>query len=283
VVPQGQKGGNEKTGPLPLHPMLTGDILDGAIKLLRANARTLVILIATFMVPCEFLLSFFERNLNGGRGFLEVLRDPTASASQNDPGATVAIAVFAYMIFWLVVPLVCAGASRVVMASYLGTEMKPRAALAAAFNHAPAIVVATLIVHLAELVSVLGLIVGAAFVMPLFIMTAPAISLEDLGPFAGIRRSVSLVRRRYWPTVGIALLSGLLAYFLNQVLGLVPTLISLFIGLRWGWLIVGASGVLQSFVTVSLITIVATLVYLDARIRQEGFDIEVMAALTENR
>ncbi len=83
--------------------------------------------------------------------------------------------------------------------------------------------------------------------------------------------------------MGIALLSGLLAYFLNQVLGLVPGLVALFIGLRWGWLIVAASGVVQAFVTVSLISIVATLVYVDARIRQEGFDLQVMASRLEWR
>ncbi|MDQ1391398.1 MAG: hypothetical protein QOF30_375 [Acidimicrobiaceae bacterium] len=258
--------------------MATSDILDGAIKLLRANARTMVLIVATFFVPFEIVLAFFERNINGGNGFLQTLRDPSAASSQNSSSSTFAIAGLSYIAFWVVVPLVCAGASRVVMASYLGGELKPRDAIVAAIKHAPALLVATLIVHLAELVSLLAVIVGAAFVMPLFIMTAPAISLEDLGPFAGIRRSVSLARRRYWPTVGIALLSGLLAYFLNQILGFLPALVTLFIGLRWGWLIVAASGILEAFVTVSLITIVATLVYIDARIRQEGFDLQVMAS-----
>ncbi|MDQ1416017.1 MAG: hypothetical protein QOF81_1630 [Acidimicrobiaceae bacterium] len=258
--------------------MATSDILDGAIKLLRANARTMVLIVATFFVPFEIVLAYFERNINGGNGFLQTLRDPTAASSQSSSSSTFAIAGLAYITFWVVVPLVCAGASRVVMASYLGGELKPRDAIAAAFRHAPALLVATLIVHLAELVSGVALLVGAAFVMPLFIMTAPAISLEDLGPIAGIRRSVTLARRRYWPTVGIALLSGLLAYILNQILGFLPSLVALLIGLRWGWLIVAVSGILEAFVSVSLITIVATLVYIDARIRQEGFDLQVMAS-----
>jgi hypothetical protein len=38
-----------------------------------------------------------------------------------------------------------------------------------------------------------------------------------------------------------------------------------------------ASGSLVSFVTVPLITIVAALLYLDARIRQEGFDLQLVA------
>jgi hypothetical protein len=257
--------------------MSVSDILDGAIKLLRANARTLVVIVAVFMVPFEFLLAFLQRNLYGGNSFLQTLRDPTAASSQNSTGSVFGVLALGYLVFWIVLPLVCIGASRVVMASYLGGQLSAGDALRAMVRKAPAVLVATIIVHGAELLSLVGLVVGIAFVMPLFMMTAPAMSLEDLGPFGAIRRSVRLAGRRYWPTVGIALLSGFLAYLLDRILGLVPGVIALVIGLRWGWLIVAASGVVQSFVTVSLIAIVATLVYLDARIRQEGFDIEVMA------
>jgi len=57
--------------------------------------------------------------------------------------------------------------------------------------------------------------------------------------------------------------------------------IVIFIGYRWGWLIVAGTSLLQQLVTISLVTIVATLVYLDARIRQEGFDLQVMASRLE--
>jgi hypothetical protein len=258
--------------------MATSEILDGAIKLLRANIGTMALIVATFALPLDFLLAFFERNLNGGNSILDTLRNPSAPSSQSGSSTSVVIAILSYVVFWVVLPLACAAASRVVMASYLGGEMKGKDALAATFKHAPALLVATLIVHVAEVVGLLGLVVGSLFLMPLFMMTAAAISLEDLGPIAGIRRSVSLARRRYWPTLGIALVSGALAVFLNWVLGLVPNTVALFIGLRWGWLILGATSVLQALVSVSLITIITTLVYLDARIRQEGFDLQVLAS-----
>jgi hypothetical protein len=259
--------------------MAISEILDGAIKLFRANIRTMALIVATFALPLDFLLAFFERDLNGGNGILQTLRNPSAPSSQSSPSSSFAIAALSYVVFWVVLPLVCAAASRVVMASYFGGEMKGKDALAATFKHAPALLVATLIVHVAEVLGLVALGVGPLFLMPLFMMTAAAISLEDLGPFAGIRRSVTLAKRRYWPTLGIALVSGGLALFLNWVVGLVPETVALFVGLRWGWLILGATSVLQALVSVSLITIVTTLVYLDARIRQEGFDIQVLASL----
>jgi hypothetical protein len=252
------------------------DIIDGAIKLMRANARTLIVVVLTVAIPFEFLVAFLQRNVNGGSGLFQVFNDQSTTSSSS-PGLPLAIIGVGLLIQFLVVPLVCVGTSRVVMASYYGGAMTPKAALVAVLRKSPAILVATVIVHLAELVSLIGFFVCAAFVMPLFMLTAPAISVEERGPFSGIKRSVELVRKRYWPTVGIALLAGVMATILNDVLSLAPSLIGLVVGLRWGWIIVGVGGLLQAVVTISFITTVATLVYLDARIRREGLDLELLA------
>lgn len=270
-------GGNERTGPLPLHPMGVSEILDGAFKLLRANARTMAILVMTLAIPLDFLIAFLERNINGGSGFLRVFNTPSTS-SQSSPGSSLGLSAIAIVVSIFLLPLVCAGTSRVVLTSYLGGQMRPKAALLAVLKRSPAILVAAVIVHLSETVGLIGLAVGALFVMPLFVLVAPAISLEELGPFAGIKRSFTLVSRRYWPTLGIALLAGLLAGIIGDILSLAPSLLALLVGFRWGWLLVGAASVFQSFITVSILTIISTLLYLDARIRREGLDLQVLAA-----
>ena len=102
--------------------------------------------------------------------------------------------------------------------------------------------------------------------------------IEELGPIAGMRRSWRLVRGRFWPTLGIALLAGIMASFLGQVLSVVPTTVALLVGLRWGFLLLAAGGILVSLVAQPIVTIVATLLYFDARIRSEAFDLQMMAA-----
>src|SRR5205823_5659401 len=59
-IPQ-PKGGSARTGPLPLHPMTLGDILDGAFKLLKANLRTIAIVAGVFIVPGQLLVAFAQR------------------------------------------------------------------------------------------------------------------------------------------------------------------------------------------------------------------------------
>ena len=49
------------------------------------------------------------------------------------------------------------------------------------------------------------------------------------------------------------------------------------VGGSFAWLFVGLGAVLSSLVSAPIIAIVSTLLYFDGRIRNEGFDLQVMA------
>lgn len=270
--------GDQRTGPLPLHPMSVGDILDGAFKLFRANARTLILCVAIFIVPVQLFTAFVERGLLNGRGLLSVVNDPAAARSSSSGDTTAALGISALVVALFLTPLIAGAVSRIVAASYLGMQLGPKAALRGAVNRFPALLGASLLVHLCEAVGLVACIVPGVALMAMFVLTAPAIAIEELGSIAGMRRSWRLVRGRFWATLGVALLSGLIAYVLGQVLGVVPDTVALLIGLRWGFLLLAAGGVLVALVTQPIVTIVATLLYFDARIRKEAFDLQVMAA-----
>jgi hypothetical protein len=80
-----------------------------------------------------------------------------------------------------------------------------------------------------------------------------------------------------WSVMGIAIVAGLLASVIGNVLGTVPSVAALAIGLRYGWPLLAAGSILSALITTPFVAIVATLIYFDGRIRQEGFDLQVMA------
>ncbi len=133
-------------------------------------------------------------------------------------------------------------------------------------------------VHVLEIVAGVACILPGLLVMALFVAVAPAIVVEELGPIQGMRRSARLVRPRLWAVLGIALVSGILAQILGSVLGFIPQMAALLIGLRWGWILLAAGGILTGVVITPFVAIVATLVYFDGRIRHEGLDLAMMAA-----
>ncbi|MEA2703071.1 MAG: hypothetical protein QOJ69_2242 [Actinomycetota bacterium] len=279
-LPPRPKGGGPRTGPLPLHPMTLGDILDGAFNLLKAEFRTLMIVSAAFIVPVQLVAAFLQRDLLGGLGLFDLAVDPSTTDpafESGSAGQSVALLVAAAATV-LILPFVAGAVSRVVSAAYLGDRMSPRDALRAIAGRWWVFILAWVLVHLIELVGVLFCVLPGLLAMALFVPVAPVIAIEGAGPIRAMRRAGHLVRPRLFPVLGIALLSGLLASTVGQVLSTVPTFLALIVGLRWGWILLAAGSIVTSLVTTPFVAIVATLVYYDGRIRQEGLDLQVMAA-----
>ena len=276
------KAGSARTGPLPLHPMTFADILDGAFKLLKANFKTIVQIAAIFVIPLQFVSAFLQRDAFGGRSLLDAVTNPDrfdATAQLGYSNAQLIGTVIAALVGLLVAPFVGAAITRVVAASYLGEELPLAAALRTAGRRFAALLGAFVCVHLLELVGLLLCGVGVLVPMTFFLATTPALVIEGIGPIRAMGRSAALRRPRFWPTMGIAVVSGLMAAVLGSILSSPFTLAGeLLVGLKWGWPLVAVGGSLPALVTTPFIAIVATLVYFDGRIRQEGFDLQVVAA-----
>jgi hypothetical protein len=255
-----------------------GDILDGIFKLLKANFRTIAVIVASLIVPFQIVLAFLERDIGGGHGVLQIINDPSVAASTNSSLSTELIRFGIEGVDILMLPFVGGAIATVVAASYLGQEIGPGEALRATARRFWSLFGAWWIHLGGEIVGIICCGVGLIPAMALFMMIAPAVVTEDLGAVAGVRRSWSLARRRFWPTVGTLLVVGLMASFLSSVIGLAPDSLALYLGLHWGWLLLALGGALTALIVTPIAGITATLVYFDSRIRSEAFDLQVIAA-----
>ncbi|HEV8374097.1 MAG TPA: hypothetical protein VGR68_12930 [Actinomycetota bacterium] len=275
------KAGSARTGPLPLHPMTFSDILDGSFKLLKANLRTIVLVSALFLIPVNLVAAFFQRDLLGGYGLFQLANDPSLLDQAAETGMSNAALVgtlLAVAASILVTPFVGGAVSRIVAASYLGEELEPGEAIRVTGRRFLALLGAFFFTFLVKAVGLLFCLVGVLVPMTFFLVTTPAVMVEELGPIQAMARSVALVRPRFWQVMGIGIVSGLLASFLGNILATPFAFGALAIGYRWGWILVAIGGILPALVTTPFVAIVATLVYFDGRIRNEGFDLQVIAA-----
>jgi hypothetical protein len=275
------KAGSARTGPLPLHPMMFSDLLDGSFRLLKANLGTIVLVAAVFLIPVNLVAAFFQRDLLGGYGFLEFAQDPSLLEEAADPAASNTplvgglIATFATI---LVTPFIGGATSMIVAASYLGGELRAGPAMRATGRRFLVLLAVFFLTGLLKLGGLLLCLVGALIPMAFFLVTTPVVMVEESGPIQSMARSVTLVRPRFWPVMAIGIGSGLLASLLGNILATPFSIAALAVGYRWGWILAAIGAILPALITTPFVSILATLVYFDLRIRNEGFDLQMIAA-----
>jgi hypothetical protein len=251
--------------------MTLTDILDGGLATVRADPPTVLTVVAVFVVPVQILTVLLTRSQYGDVDASSLFDQSPVLTSSSETFAGVDLAVA--LLPTLALPFVAGAIGRLVSAWYVGTKPTAGAALRSVLNRRAlaALLIAWVLIHITELLS----LIAAPFVIALWLVTAPAIVLERLGPIEGMRRSSRLVRRRYWRCMGIYLVAFLVESLIQAALGTLETVALFF---DWGWIVGVALGSLASIVTIAFVTSATVMLYLDLRIRTEGLDIEVDAA-----
>lgn len=262
--------------------MTVSDVLDGAFDILKGAPATIIAFTAIFAVPVQMLGAWLQRDLLGGDSIFEIIEQSDSSLTGVDQSSGGAGEVWAQMVLFfgpaLALVFVAAGIVRLVGAWQVGRDVSLGELLRGSLTVAWPLLASWALVHLAEAVGMLLCGLPALAVMTVFLVTAPVIGAERLGPIAAMRRSSRLVRRRFWPVLGLAVLSGLVASLFGYALGLVPTVLSLLVGTDgYGWLLTAAAGILTSIITMPIVAGATVLVYLDLRVRTEGLDLELRA------
>ena len=158
---------------------------------------------------------------------------------------------------------------RIVGSELAGEPLGARSASSQALARLFTLVVAGVIAMVLVTVGLVALIIPGLWLAGVFSMVSAVIALEGLGPVQALRRSFTLVRGRWWPTVGFILLVGLFGSVAAQLVQLVALPIvgagGVGIGAGLGFVVLVVA---QGFV-VAAIAVMVTLWYLDLRARNE--------------
>ncbi len=261
--------------PVPLAPMTLSDLLDGAFRVLKLAPRTVLGIAAAILVPVFMVAAFLQRDAANGYSFGSGLSLTQVLATS---GGTV-VSEYAAAILVAASLFYLGGAlGRLVSAWYAGGDLTAGQALAAAFRRTPALMAAFAMLLPVKVVSAMLCYLPVIPTVTLFSLTAPAIVIEGLGPFAGARRSWQLIARRFWPSLGIIVAATLGSSILSSVLTVLPTLFALLLPNPGQWIVLGLARAAVALVIVTTLVSVSVLLYMDLRIRTEGLDLELAAA-----
>lgn len=319
-------GAAHKPGAIPIRPLRLGDMYDAAFKIIRFNPRATVgaaalvagaamaipvVITLVLSLTMDLSLDFLDPATAAGGG-------PGAAPSTQDAlgfiGAFGSFALGALAQgFGLV--LVTGMIAHVTMAAAVGRRLSLQEAWAATHGRRWRLIGLTLLfglvysvvlgVYIAlwvvlvvavgdPVVLVLWGVVTVPAVVALYVwawvrvsyLAVPALMIERTGVFEAIGRAFRLTARQFWRTLGIALLTSLIAQVAGSIISLPVSLVSQLA------VLVPALGSFQVLVFVlgqALSTVivaafvspfsaaVTSLQYVDQRMRKEALDVELLS------
>ncbi|MCM3809843.1 hypothetical protein ND808_28965 [Streptomyces sp. DR7-3] len=250
-----------RPGVIPLRPLSIGEILDGAVAIMRAHWRTVLgISLIVSIVTQGLITAATGLWFNDARGNeSDVLNDPDATIGQamravgdslGDSGVTLLLGVLGTIVTTALLTVVAAQAvlGRSVSTKEAWAGARPRLLqLCGLLLLVPTIAVAIIGAGMtpglllaaagvpsegAALASLGGLAGAgvAAWLWVRFSLAAPALMLEKQGIVKALRRSFKLVRGAWGRVFGIQLLAVVLVFIVGAIIEIPTSLVAMMIG-----------------------------------------------------
>jgi hypothetical protein len=235
---------------LALRPRSATEIVDAAFQLYRRDAAQYVLLTGLAYAPWLVIRLVA---LGGGA----------------EPGTFGMLEIVATIGEFVAYSLMAAVVVRLGAEAYHGRELNVGAATRDVLPRLPAVIGASIMVFALAVVGFVLLIIPCFYVLARYFASTQVIVLERRGAFASLGRSAELSKERKLHILGTLLLV-IIIYF---VVGFGVAMLSEMAGSRV------LTEVLQALYAVAaspLIGLSSMLLYYDARIRAEGYDVEVM-------
>jgi len=255
-----------------MRPQTLMEVLDSGFALVRSAPVLLFSIVAVFDIPVAVLTAYLGRDsLTFNNQF--IFGDPTIAGPGF--GSAMATTAVSFLARSLIQTVAGVAIGLVVVAWYSDREPDVAGILGKLARRFHLVVLAWLLVHILELVAIIGMMVGTFLVAALLVVVGPVMAVEDAGPVASIRRSVWLVRGRFGQAMLFFVLSGIIASLLGMILGGLPTVLGLLLGVNGGWIFVAVGGIISGVVSTSFLAAATVAFYFDLRVRREGIDLHL--------
>jgi hypothetical protein len=228
------------------------EIVDAAFSLYRRHAKQYITIAAIATAPSLII------NLLLGGGVEPIT---PGDFIRMVPGVIIGLVTFA---------LVSAVIVRMGSDVYLGGDPDVAATLQRVLPRVPALLASIVLTMVMVTVAALFLLLPSLYVVAVVFATVPVIVVERLGPLAAVSRSASLSKNIKLHILGTLVL--VYGVYFGLAIGI--PILTLLVGNPVIQLVVQS---LLGVVSAPILNLVVMVLYYDARIRAEGFDVEHMA------
>lgn len=234
---------------IPLRARSASEIVDAAFQIYRQEPLTFILITALAYTPWLLLRLF------------------VAGAVGAVSGIGLAVGAFGS---WIGAALMSTALVAMASKLYLGQDPDLGVTVREVLPRVHRVMIAALLKYALLAIGFLFFFVGALYVLARYFAVTPAIVLERTGPLEAFGRSSSLSTGKKRHILNTLLLAGLI-YIVIAIAASIP------FGFFHSQVVNTVASATVTVVVYPLVGIAEMLIYYDARIRAEGYDIELMA------
>ena len=265
--------------PAGLRPLGIGEIIDVGIKIYRARFPVLVKSVAVVLAPVFILSALIRISFPASDDlFEETLPGATPEIDLERLWPFIAGTLLIVVLAYLASQIATGACFKAVSGAYLDEEAGWRESLRFARSKLGSLLWLSFLTALLATLGLLLCIVPGFYLWISWTVAAPVLLLEDVRGWKAMKRSLQLVKGRFWPTFAVVFLMAIFTGIVQfVVLGILTGVVSVS-GNDVAIAIADAIGQTASGVlTTPLSAAVLTVLYFDLRVRKEGFDLELLS------
>lgn len=278
VVVTAERGPDEQPLPPPpvdFGPMTVADVMDGAFEIIKRRPAEIAVIAAVAILPLQVVLTIVFRDYFSSDVFS--LSVDTGDVDSSEPTVSVAEILMVQIATAVSLAWTCGAISVLVADWYRGIRRSVTRTLRIAAVRVPSLLVGVGLVKIAELVGMVGIVVGAVVVMAGLHVVSPVIALETRNPFTALARSFRLTFAQPGRSLVLPLVTALVGTVVSAVVGLLTGFFAELMPIEYAWIVVGSGQLISNMIVLPFTAGVAALYYIDLRVRREGLDIEEKA------
>jgi hypothetical protein len=265
-----------------LRPLGIGEILDVAIKLYFRHFATFLRIALFVVLPVQLLASAITVSASDSGTTrpqpLTIIHNPDGTQTAHFSSAALGALGVVILLTFLANQLATGACFKAVVDGYLGSTPDWRTSIGTAWKRIGSLIWIAILVSIAGgLLLLLCILPGVWFYVGA-VIAVPVLFTEDVRGWKAVQRSRELVKGRWWPVFALVIIGGILVGVISAVVGGILGAIGDSGG---SWATRFVFGVLSGTITALFATPFAaayqTILYVDQRVRKEGFDLALFA------
>jgi flagellar biosynthesis protein FliQ len=266
-----------------LRPLGIGEILDVGIKITTRHFWTLARAVLIAVVPLQLIASIVD--LSAGEGALSSGGESLETDEFGNPELdadevwTFLAALTVSAVLGLLAQTIATGACfKAVADAYLGRVPSWRGSTTYVLRRLHSIVWISLLTYLLAGLALLACILPGVWLFIAWTVAIPAFLTERVKGRRALGRSFRLVRHFWWRTFAIIILGTILASIVSGLLVGVLTAVTFTADSTLAVVVANfVASVVAGVLTTPFIAAVTIVLYIDLRVRKEGFDLALLA------